>query len=370
MAHYFEYKSEQKVFNPGSPLEFFDFLSPEGPTGGRNVIDKLIIRLTGTITVAGALFNGRDVPRLISQIQLESRTNRVRWSLSGLKSRMASIMLNGPEQYIEHTNIAVGAAQAVDLSLVIPLTKSKSLHRGKDFSMPADLFKKLVINCATLGSAAPAGVTLSANVLNVSILAQYHEEHNAEFKVEDSVIATDFNSATECKLSLGGPVHDLFIMKEGTTSGGDVVTSLTDARIEDLGTPTLTFGDLKAGYTTKRGYGNTQAGATPGGERFSEPVRDGFAMPLMVSDFETSNFDGRIVDTMKINLGSPGLAGCSAIYRQVLPRDESAYKYMMSKFKIKPDQMSVKTRGKTRKDIAGWPDDEVVFMPLTAPIRR
>lgn len=368
MAQRFPFKSETKPWTPGQNMEFFDFVPARGPKGGRVVIDKFIIRVSGSITVATALWDGRDVPKLFQNLQIETRSGRLRWSGSGCKSRLASVVLHGADRHLEHANIAVGVGAIVDLSLIVPLEKRFAV-RPRDFSMPADMFKKLALSTSSLAAAATGTTVLSAATLNVYVLAIWHEEFNVEFKCEDSVICTDFTSTTQAKLSLSGPVHDLFIVKESTTAGGDLITGITDARIEDLGTPLLTRGDYVADYTQKRGLGNTNAGATPGGERIMDPVREGKLLPVIVSDEHTSFFDGRIVESLKLDVGG-GVAGLSCITRQVLPKDQQGFDATCARYNVDPRRLRVKTAGKSNRELHHWDRQELVMAPMSAELPK
>src|SRR5262245_44613115 len=117
----FPFKSETKAVVMGQPMEFFDFVPLRGPNGGRVCVDRFIVVVTGVITVATALWDGRDVCRLFAQILVEQRDGGGRWNLSGFKSRMASIYCNGIDEHQEHGNVAIGAGQAIDFRLIIPM---------------------------------------------------------------------------------------------------------------------------------------------------------------------------------------------------------------------------------------------------------
>lgn len=369
MSHNPPWKSDTRNVNLGTPMELFDFVPLYGPGGGRVVVDKFIVCITGVITVAAALWNGTDVPRLLSLINVEARDGKQRWNLSGYKSRMMSIVLNGIEEHIEHANVAIGAAQAIDLRLIIPMTKRK-IRRGKDFAMPADLFRKVTLNFASLAGAATGAAVLSAPVLQAYVLAEWHEEHSIEFKAEDVVKSVDFNSNTQAKLALSGAVHDLFVCKEDTTAGGASIAAITDARIDDLGIPLLTRQDYVASYTVKRQLSNTASGATPGGERYLEPVRDGKCLPIITSDTETSLWDGRIVENAKIDVGT-GLAGLSCVTREVTEKSQANYNAQIARFQINPNQLRMKTDGKSRRGLAdGWTKREQLVAVWSAPMGK
>lgn len=333
MSHWPEYKSDAKPVNPGSFTEFFDFVPLVAPDGGRVVIDKLILCVQGTITVATALWDGRDVARLFGLCTVEKRDGRLRWSMSGYKSRLASIKYNGIDEHQEHGNVAIGAAQAVSLRLIIPMRKNFT-RRPNDFALPADAFKKVTCTWNALANAQTGTTVLSAATLTAYILVEWHSESKVEFKCDDLVKSVDFTSPTQVRTSLSGVLHDFDVCKEDTTAGGALVTAITDARIEDLGTPILTFGDLQHSYTAKRKIAPSGA-VTPATERFLDPVREGKLLPVMTADSATSPWDGRIVDSLKADFGT-GLAGASIITREVVDKSQADYQATVQRYNIDP----------------------------------
>lgn len=368
MSQNLPFKSETKVFAAGSYLEFTDFIPLRGPSGGRVVVDKFIVCINGTITVATAAFDGRDLPRLMALLTVEDRAGRQRWSLSGYKSRIASIHFNGIEEHAEHANVAVGAAQAVDYRLIIPMTK-KYLRRGKDFAIPSDIFKKIAITFNSLAGAATSTTVLSAPTLNVYILAEWHEEHSVEFKSEDIVKSVDFNSTTQGKLSTSGALHDLLLVREPAaagTAGGDVITAITDARLEDLGTGVLTRQDLVHSYSVKRQV--CPSALTVGAERFAEPTREGKVLPIIVADAETSVWEGKVLDSVKIDVGT-GAAGLAAVSREIVEKSQANYTAQMARFQLQPSMIRMKTAGKSRRALADqWSKRAQLTTPWSAPL--
>lgn len=359
------FKSEQKPVTPGASTDYFDFV-PLMVDGKRVVVDKYYVVITGTITVATANWDGRDVWRIMQLVTNEQRDGKQRWNLSGYKSRMASIKYNGIEEHQEHAAVAVGAAQAVDLRALIPMAKRK-IRRGKDFAQPADLFKKFTITWAALANAQTGTTVLSAASLNAYILADYHLEDSVEFKAEDVVKSTDFNSNTQAKLALQGVVHDLDIVLENTTLGGAVVTAITDARIEDLGVPLLTRQDFVHWYRVKRQI--TASGpTTPGTERFLEPAIEGKMLPVIAADLETSLWSGRVVESCKIDVGT-GVAGLSAITREVTPKSEAAFQAQIARFNIDARSIKMKTAAKSKTGMNdGWTPREKLVGVWKAPL--
>lgn len=357
MSHNMPFKSPTQVVNPGAAAaDFYDFVPLVGPKGGRIVVDKFILVVTGTITVATALWNGADVPRLVGLVNVEQRDGRLRYSLSGYKMRIASILYQGIERHQEHGNVAIGAAQAVDLRLVLPMAKPK-LRRGDDYALPADIFRKISVNWNALANAQTGTTALSAASLTAYVLAEWHEEGTAqnpviELKCEDVVRSVDFNSNTQVRMALNGVVHDLMVVKEGTTAGGDVITAITDARIEDLGTPTLTRQDLLHSYRVKRGLG-ASGPTTPATERFLDPFISGMALPVLIADDTTSPWDGRILDAMKLDVGT-GTTGLSVVTREVVDKSQANYNAVSAKFGITAANWAQKSADGSQRAMADF----------------
>jgi hypothetical protein len=367
-GHLPPWKSEQKVWAAGSNLEFYDFVPLRGGKGGRVVIDRLIACVQGTLTVATTAWDGRDVPRLLQNIIIEQRDGRQRWNLTGYKSRLMSIKYNGIERHAEHADVAVGASQTIDLRLVIPMAK-RFVRRPKDFSLPADVFRKVIVNCAALANAQTSTSVLSAAALNVYILAEWHEEHSVEIKSEDVVKSIDFTSNTQVRASLSGAVHDADIVRETSTAGGGLVSGITDARCDELGIPVLTYNDYKHAYTERRAI--APSFTTTGGERFKDPFRNDQALAIVTATPETSLDDGKVVESMKIDVGT-GAANLSLITREVVDKSQSNFNAQAAMFGINPRaDLRMKTQGKTKRSFGEWSSDrsKKVF-PWSAPLPK
>jgi hypothetical protein len=350
-GHLPPFESEIKDWRPGGTLEFADFVDLRGGTNGRVCVDYYVVHVTGTITVADANYDGRDVCRLLSRIAVESRDGRKRWNLSGFKSRLASIKYNGIENHEEHANIAIGAAATVDYRLIIPMTK-RFARRPKDFAQPADVFRKIVIECNSYAGATSGSTTLSAADLDVFITAEWHEEDidSVEIKSEDYVSSVDFTSNTQAKLLPTGAVHDLDIVRETSTAGGGLITGITNVRCDALGTGTRSRSVLKHSYTARRGYAPSGQSAT-GVERFKEPVRDGQMLPIVTATPETSVWDGALVDQLKVDLGA-GAADLSLISREILKKSGENFASQAALFGLSEAEMRMKTAGKTQRSFS------------------
>ena len=178
--------------------------------------------------------------------------------------------------------------------------------------------------------------------------------------------STDFTTNTQCKLLPTGTIHDLDIVRETTTAGGGLITAITDVRCDALGTGTRTRAVLKHSYTMRRGYAPSGQSAT-GVERFKEPVRDGQMLPLVSATPETSVWDGKLVNQLKIDVGV-GAADLSVITREILRKSEANYASQAAMFGLNGSQMRLKTAGKTQRDPNGQDERKVGVAPWSLPV--
>jgi hypothetical protein len=227
------------------------------------------------------------------------------------------------------------------------------------------VFKKVIINTAALASAATGTAVLTVGAFTMYVLAEWHEENSVEFKSEDVIKSIDFTSNTQAKASLSGVVHDMDIVRETTTAGGGLVTGITDARCDDLGLPLLTFNDLKHAYAERRAIAPSSNSAN-GGERFTDPWRGGQALAMITSTPETSVDDGKIVETLRIDVGT-GAANLSLITREVVDKSQSNYNAQVAMFGVQPAK--VKTAAKSKTGFKDHTDRAKRVLPWSAPLK-
>lgn len=364
------FKSEIKPLSSTGPTEFAEFIPLVGPGGGRVVVDKLIIKIVGTLTVGVAAFNGYDVPRLLSQVNVQEITGLNRWSLSGYKTKLMAEHLLGEDKWIDHPNIAVGAGGVVDLSLVVPFEKPFTV-RPRDYSIGSDMFGKVILVGAAAALAQTGTTTLSALALQAYVLAEWHEEDSLEIKVQDQCQSMDFTTTNEARLVVGGPIHDLLLVKEGTTAGGDSIAAITDVRVDDLGIPMLQAGDFVVHHRLKRNIGNTGLAAAAT-ERAYNLTAQKLILPIVAADEETSSYDGRTTRNVKINTYAAP-AGCAALVRNIVPRDLGTVRRTLSNFNITENEAlgaRVKTASKSKRNPAAWSAEKKQFLPLSLPLPR
>lgn len=360
-------QSDTKIFVPGQPLYFTEFATLVGPDKGRVVIDRVWFRVFGTITVATAAFNGYDVARLLSNVQVDSISQN-RWALTGLKTRLMAMHFMGEDSCIEHADIAVGATQAVDAWICVPLTK-RFVRRGKDTSLPADMLRQATVTCATLGAAQTGTTVLSAAALNVTVYLDWHDSDSMELKVEDIVSSQEFSGSSECLVRNPGLLHDVVLMREASTAGGDLINAVTDVSCNELGMPIIARQALVACHTFKRRIGNIGL-TSRGAEKAFSPVRANLMLPIIAADEDTPIYTGKIVKSATFRvLGVP--ANCSLVTRVIMPANAQSGQDQMAHFGITQqvaNQLRAKTISKTNRDIMDWDKKRILFMPKSLPL--
>lgn len=366
-GHLPPYLSERKDFRPGAVLEFADFVTPDGPKGGRNAIPYLVVNVVGTLTNAVGVWDGRDVCKLLGGILVEQIDGRQRWNLSGYESRIESIKYNGIENHEEHLDVAIGAAQAIDYRLIIPLAKRK-VRRGKDFAMTADVFRRVLITCNTLAAAATGAAVLTADDLEVFITAEWYEEDSGEIHSEDTVKSINFTSNTEVKALTAGAVHDMDIVRNTATAGGGDITGITFVRCDELGIVQTPVATLKHSYTARRGI--APSGFTSNGaERFRDPFRAGKALAVVTATPETSVWDGKVVKSAKVVV-TGGAADLALITREILPKSDEVLNRVNAEHGI--SALRMKTAGKSKRRFADWEGNEYAqkVAPWSFPLKK
>lgn len=364
MSNYPTFKSETKPYSSGSPVEFTNFVPQYGPRGGRYIVDRLCLRIVGTVTVATAAWDGRDVSRFFNLITVEKKDGRLRWSLSGNRTRAACIYFEGIDRWSEHADVPVAAGQAIDHYINIPLTK-RYMKGGDAYGLPADLLAKITVTWGSNTDMQTGTTVLSAIAVNAYVLAEVHEEHTFVSHVDDLVKSVDFQSQTEARILPSGFVQDLFVHKTGTTAGaGESLAAITDARIEEMGFPLLTRQDITWAYNRKRL--TAPSGPVTGATRFSDPfsLAQVKAMPVITADEDTRAFDGKPgVNTFRLIVGT-GVAASSVIYREVVPKSQTDYQAEAAEYPgASPTDLNVKQANPTPGATAPLSKEAKAVMP-------
>lgn len=374
------WRSETKAVNVTNPqpIELTSPLSPVGPNGGRMVIDVIVLVVQGTITVATANWDGRDVPGLVSTMTVEQQdgTPRVQ-PISGRAHRLATFAQVGPERYNEHPTVAIGAAQAVDLRLPIHFWRPKQ-RRPHDYSLGVEMFRRLLWTPNSLAAAATSTTVLSAATLNCSLEIWGHEESDCEHKALDAWQVLDFTSGLQVTAQLVGPLQELFLVSTAASAaasvgGGALITAVTDVRVDQLGIPPLLRATALAQYRWSNRRGNTSSAAVAG-EVYGDPITEGRVWPILPLGDELmppwQGWTGR-GQPLKVDI-NPSTASIQLLARCAVPKSANSWNLTNKTFRIvDTGRAKVKTsNGNAFAATRGEMAYAVMSVPLPSPMKR
>lgn len=368
----FRWLSDEKVISTTSPtpIELLNTQSPLGPNGGRMVIDKVFLRIRGSLTVATAAWDGRDVPRLVSSVFIEHQDGTMRVSpISGAAHRLVQHRILGSRSYIEHANVAIGAAQAINLFL--PFTFERPLQRRPwDYSMGCEQFKRLLFTPATLAQAQTGTTVLSAATLSAQLEFWGHEQGEVQHESKDLWTLIDFTSQNQVALQLTGPLQELYIVSTSgsTAGGGGLISGVSTVRIDALGLPPIEFSSVLAQYRTAQQRGNTSVVAV-GADYIGDPITELRMFPCLPSNPEIMRpWDGLLAKTpvpVRVDI-TPAVAGMQVLVRCAQNRTRAQWDLANATFNVgTAASAKVKTMNGSPFDVS---KGEVAFAPISVPL--
>ncbi len=359
------YKSPPQNWASGGALSFAGFVPKRGPNGGRVVIDSFDLIANATdVTQATTAIEGEDVYRFVKRIQVEQFGGLRRYNIRGDELRQFLYHHAGGAE--EFADVAASANQALKWTFAVPMAKPATLE-PLDTSLPADLFRQFVIECADTAETAVGGGTTTITAMQYYLVAHCHEEFSVVLKAEDEVVSTLFPSTAGGELKIGGRLHDLVLFARGA-SGGAAMTNLTDVIIDELRpSALLNIPDLTMPWI--RAKGAFRNGSTDGAVVRNDPVGATRAVPVIFSGPRTSVYDGKAVESVNVRLTN-SVASVIAIHRNMKPRSGEVARAVMDTFGLSQRDFRVKTHGKTRQDVGDWNKQHVWYLPLVAPLPR
>lgn len=367
----YRWSSEQRTFPLTTVSSLLEFTSPQnaiGPNGGRMVIDFALLAIEGTITVATAALDGKDVPNIVSSLSVEQKDGVMRTApITGRGHRVVSHLYGDTSRYPEHANLAVGAAQAVALRLPIYFAQPGAA-RPFDYSLGCEVIKRIQVTTSTLAGAVPAGGTsvLSAASLTAQIEFFGHEEKFLEHKAIRNYYLLDFTSTTQVQATLPGLLQELYLVSQGSpaTGGGGLITGLQSVRIDSIQSLyPYTLASALARYRIERNRGNTGPTAV-GSEWLADPVTEGRVFPVLTGalrPWDSYAPAGALkVDILPATASIQLLVGCA------IPRSQQLWAMSNAAFGV--DGRSSKV-GTVDGNPVGLPDALLPYSPIRVPLR-
>lgn len=360
-------KSASQQHIGGSTLRFHSWVPRRGPNGGRNVIDGFeLVADIADINVATTAVQGVDLWRAFKRVQIEQAGGALRWNLRGDESRAMCYLLEGPHRVREIADSAVANDQAIRVAVYIPLERHFAVD-PRDFSMAAEVFNELRIECADVTELDDDGGTVTIDSASYYVIAWCHEEFSVKISPHDLIAATAFPSTSGMNLPVNGRLHDLAFFARGT-AGGASTANFTDVRIDHLIPVPISKNDILGQYQRDR-RNATNLQSADGGQVRMDPFLSGKGVPILWTTEKTSAFDGPLLDQAIIYTTNT-VANLLALYRVVKPRDAMVAAAVMERHGLTEGSFRVKTRGKSKRARNKWSPEQEAFLPLVAPLLR
>lgn len=355
------YLSRSFTYTAGKPIKFNPWVPERGPTGRRNMILGLLLKVSYSVDVATAVIQGEDLARLFFNIRISSHGGD-RWNLPGEASRMMSQILLGPARFHESADVAVATPSTGEYALYIPFAKPYA-HRAYDFAIGADALREVEITCPSqadldLGTSA---VTVNA-ATSYSVLALTREVEGVEFPMFDVISETAMETLTQGTIHLaGGYLAEAFAYAAGTP-GGAAMTNWTEHRLQGLLNDPLGAHDWKFMYNL-RNQAAPNLQSTPGTNVWNDPVRNDRAR---IVHMLPGMGDDKLVDhpfipgslTVK---ATNSVADVKIAHRAIYPTPAAESRRVGKAWGV--SKVRVKTKNKTRRGVGQW-GAKAAFMPL------
>lgn len=361
------YKSKTLAWStPGNGDYVWDnsFIPVQGPNGGINVIDRIVVHGAVNRTVGTAVLLGEDAYRIARRTTITQKDGEKRFSdVFGDACRLISYAHNGSASTHEHQDEAVDTSD-MNVTVALPLAKIYS-HSEDDTSLPAWMLDEVRV-------AQPTNADLSIGTSVVTLvtgtfwlIAECHEERTPVLHAVDSWTQNDTETTTAGTIQVNGRLKDLYLMVRGAT-GGASLANITDAKIDQLQqSPLLRMPDLNQIYNRARG-GATNLFSTKGNPLRTDPfqVSDSGTMRALAVLLATGDkvWEGPEQRTALLRLSLGGaLTPITMISRATRRKTKIGREMIMDLHKC--NASVIVTSGKTKRQHKEWDPIQAAYMP-------
>lgn len=206
------YPSQSFTFSAGGQAICKPFVPAKGPTGRRNVIDRITAEITYAWTPATANLLGENVPNIVSNLIVNDAAGQRR-NLPGRALRLATIKMLQSHGYREQADIATGAQSGV-VRLEIPFAIERAKD-GKEFAIPADLMGDIQLTWCGAAGLDYGTSTVTIGATSVVFRAYTHEEESIELKARDLIKDEIMATTTESEHAVNGYLDFVLAYKDG-----------------------------------------------------------------------------------------------------------------------------------------------------------
>ena len=277
--HLFESPHKAWVAGGKGTLQFDGWIEQKlGELNQRTVIKGFTLFALWTGTVATSAFKGENTKRVFRDVTVEQKDKVKRYdAMPGDAIRIANYGFLGARECVEDPDIAVGVGQTALISLYVPLAKPNA-YEGDDFAMAAEVLKHVSFKMALDSDLSVGTSAVTTTSIDYWVVAECYEEAEVKLHAVDTLSVTDFESATETKLIVGGKLADLYMYKPATTDaapGQDSIGGFNTVRVIELHRDAIRVPDLAIMYSRWRGEARNNR-ATKGTSLYQDPFVNNF----------------------------------------------------------------------------------------------
>ncbi len=336
-------------------LKFSNWVPPRGPTGLRNVIDRIELRANYDLTVATAVMQGENLPELFARIDLAD-TGGGRRLCPGRALRLANYRMMEARNIHEFADIAVGANKTGTYILDLPLVNDHA-EFPEDACLPAELLKYLHITCPTAASLSLGTSVVTVNSISYELVAFCHEEESVRVFARSYLGEETMETTTQGNIDVGGG----FMFWALGYKAGDALADMTNwvgHRIIGLQPEVRTIADKQHEYM--RDYGVGSNGTTPGANIYNDPHL--LAAPKCVVIWATSGKRPRIkdhafVEKFRIEAPDNTIDDVTVLTYSRLPKNESEVAKVKRAYRVGATEAA---RGKVDANLARFLPEKAV----------
>lgn len=207
------YVSASESFTANGVTTFKNWVPAKGPTGRRNVIDKIVAEVTYAWTPSTANLLGENIPNICANLIVNDAGGQRR-NLPGRAIRVANTKMLRSHGYREHADLATGAERTGVFRLEIPFAIERAKD-GKEFAIPAELLGDIQWTwCGSSGLDYGSG-TVSIGTTSLVLRAYTHEENEISLKARDFIKDEVMKTTTESTHACGGFLDYILAYKDG-----------------------------------------------------------------------------------------------------------------------------------------------------------
>jgi len=352
-----KFESETQTITAGSSKAWqLAFLPLLGPSRGRLVISKILVRCDATVSTDGSsTVTAGGWAALIQRLKIKDAQGDV-VDLTGPEIRAFHMLEHGRKATSDPAAIAVSQSGATrTVYWVLDFAPRDRALRRWDYALPTDHLHaggQITINAAASGSGIGTGGGVTLTTLNFTLIVECREEFDLEVHSRRELRSVESSNLLDHYIPCnGGALRSAFLFKAADhATGGTDVSSTTTVSIDSLMQRTINVNELRE-MLLFEGDHDRASTADPFVQTTERVV------PLVWPRARGKQTDMVIhPGQMHVRLAGNSVSNLSVVYELVTERTElsSAADLAIARAAGGSVDTKVKTHGKTRRAAAAW----------------